>query len=74
MKCPVCNNPMDEGEVSLRKSFMNMFTFGWGSTDLVFKRYGRKREIELMTPWDFSKAYHCNECGATVIATTTGKR
>jgi hypothetical protein len=64
---------MDEGEVYLKKSFLNTVAFGWGATDLVFRRSSTKREVELMTPWDFSKAYHCIECGATVIATTTGK-
>lgn len=74
MKCPICDTLMDEGEVYLKKSFFNTLAFGWGATDLMFKRKIPKKEIELMTPWDFSKAYHCSACGATTIATGTGKR
>ncbi len=74
MKCPVCDAPMDEGEVYLKKSIFNTLAFGWGATDLVFKSTSPKKEIELMTPWDFSKAHHCDACGATMIATGTGKR
>ena len=74
MKCPVCDVPMDEGEVYLKKSLFNTISFGWGSTDLVFKRTSPKKEIELMTPWDFSKAHHGSTCGATLIASGTGKR
>jgi hypothetical protein len=74
MKCPICDTLMDEGEVYLKKSFFNTLAFGWGATDLMFKRKTPKKEIELMTPWDFSKAYHCSACGATTIATGTGKR
>ena len=74
MKCPVFEAPMDEGEAYLKKSFLNTLAIGWGTTDLVFKRARPKKEIELMTAWDFSKANHCSACGATTIATRTGKR
>jgi len=74
MKCPVCDAPMDEGVAYLKRSLLNTLAIGWGSIDLVFKRTSPKKEIELMTPWDFSKAYHCSACGATTIATRTGKR
>ena len=73
MKCPVCDAPMDEGEAYLKKTFYNMFVFGWGATDLVFKRTNPKKVIELMNPWYFSKAHHCDACGATTIASKTGK-
>lgn len=72
MNCPICNTTMDEGEVNLKKSFSNMFAFGWGSTELVFKGSATKKEVELMTSWDFSKAYYCSKCGASLIASKTG--
>lgn len=74
MNCPICDAPMDAGEVYLKKRFRNLLVFGWGSTDLVFKRTIPEKEIELMNSWDFSKAYHCRECGAAIIATATGRR
>lgn len=46
---------MDEGEVYLKKSFFNTLAFGWGETDLVFKRTTPKKEIELMTQGPFAK-------------------
>ncbi len=74
MKCPICETPMDEGEANLKKSFLNMLSSGWGSTNLVFKSSKSKREVELMTPWDFSKAYYCKKCGASLIASDKGQR
>ena len=74
MKCPVCETTMDEGEVYLKKAFFNMLAFGWGGTDLVFKNDKSKRETELLNQWDFSKAYRCKSCGASVIATRTGRQ
>jgi hypothetical protein len=65
---------MDEGEAYLKKSFFNFLAFGWGSTDLVFERTSPKKEIRLMNSWEFSRAYHCSACGATIVATRTGKR
>lgn len=73
MKCPICESPMEEGEANLKKSFFNTLAFGWGSTDLVFKGSNSKREVELMNPWKFSKAYYCKKCGASLIATDKGK-
>ena len=73
MKCPICEAPMKEGEVNLKKSISNMLAFGWGSTNLVFKGTVDKKEVELMTAWDFSKAYYCKKCGASLIASDKGQ-
>ena len=73
MNCPICDTAMDEGEVYLKKSFFNFLAFGFGSTNLIFKRDKPKQEMELMNPWDFNKAFHCSKCGATLIATETGR-
>ena len=35
MKCPICDQTMEAGEVQLRKSLINAMTFGWGATDLL---------------------------------------
>ena len=74
MKCPNCNEPMREGEVRLKKSFANMFAFGWGSTDLVFREDQTKKDVELMNSWEFSRAYLCRSCGAAVVATGLGSK
>ena len=58
MKSPICEAPMEEGEVNLKKSISNMLAFGLGSTNLVFKGADDKKEVELMTAWDYSKAYY----------------
>ena len=73
MKCPICETLMAEGEVFLKKGFSDMLAFGWGGTDLVFKNDKSKRETELLNQWDFSKTNYCKSCGASVIATRTGK-
>ena len=69
MKCPICDQAMEAGEVQLRKSLINTMAFGWGATDLVFKGTESRKTIELMNAWKFSKAYHCMHCGASLIAT-----
>ena len=73
MKCPICEATMEEGEVNLKKSISNMLAFGWGSTNLVFKGTDDRKEVELMTSWDFSKAYYCKKCGASLIASDKGQ-
>ncbi len=65
---------MEEGEVNLKISISNMLAFGLGSTNLVFKGSDGKKEVELMTAWDFSKAYYCKKCGASLIASEKGQR
>jgi hypothetical protein len=47
---------MRQGEVRLKKSFLNMLAFGWGSTDLVFRYDQTKVDVELMNSWEFGKA------------------
>ena len=73
MKCPICETPLEVGEANLKKSFFNMLSFGWGSTNLVFKGTDDKREVELMNAWDFSKAYYCKKCCASLIASDKGQ-
>lgn len=71
MKCPVCQEPMESGVVSLRKSMSNIMAFGWGSTELVFEADQNKQKTEIMNSWEHGKAFRCNACGATLIATRT---
>ena len=69
MNCPACNEEMESGEVELRKSIGNLFAFGWGSTELVFRSDATKQKREIMNSWEHGKAFRCNACGATLIAT-----
>ncbi len=69
MDCPICKMPMETGEVQLRKSIMNLFAFGLGSTELVFTDAASKARSEIISSWEFGKAYRCSSCGATLIAT-----
>lgn len=69
MDCPICKMPMETGEVQLRKSIANLFAFGWGATELVFTNAASKAKSEIMSSWEFGKAYRCSSCGATLIAT-----
>lgn len=69
MKCPICQSPMETGEVHLRKAFSNFLVFGFGSTELTFTSDVTKSKQEIMNSWEFSKAYRCTSCGATLIAT-----
>ena len=69
MDCPICKAPMETGEVQLRKSIANLFAFGLCSAELVFTAADSNAKREIMSSWEFGKAYRCNACGATLIAT-----
>jgi len=51
-----------------------LFAFGWGSTDLVFRDYQTKTDVELLNSWEFGKAYLCGSCNAVVIASALGPK
>jgi len=74
MECPNCSKTMRQGEVRLKKSLWNMLAFGWGSTNLVFRDYQTKTDVELLNSWEFGKAYLCGSCNAVVIASNLGPK
>ena len=60
---------MAKGEVTLDRTYTNVFFTGWGSSNLFFKEDNKKEKVHLLKPSEISTAYYCTNCKATLIAT-----
>ena len=59
---------MQAGRAVMDRSISNLFFFGFGSSQLVFRLDTGPRAVVLGS-WDTSRAYRCPSCGALTIAT-----
>lgn len=60
---------MVEGEADIHATSWGAFVAGFSWQKLFFRPKGAKEEeeIEILDPYDDSRAYRCTKCGAVLV-------
>ena len=67
MKCPKCQEEMDEGMFRTRVSVLGLPAFGY-SGDLYFKEVGHSVvEVKVMRGRDRVKGFRCDSCAVSIV-------